>query len=390
MAIPLIYNVRSIQGRFSSTLVALFSIAGVVAVLIAMLAMASGFKKTLVASGSAHNAIILRGGATSEMESSLELEQIKIIGDDPRIARDSAGRPLYSAEVVVIAALPLRSSGTDANVQIRGVSQDALAIRDTVKLLKGRFFTPGLAEIVIGKHAQETYSGFDLGKNIHFGGRDWSIVGVFDAGGSAFDSESWCDANVLNQAYKRPENLFQSMTARLTAPAALQDLKNAVSTDPRLTVGVKSEIAYYEEQSVMITTLINVLGFLVAGVMGIGAIFGALNTMYAAVSSRYREIATLRAIGFRGSQVVLSFMLESLIIAFLGGLLGALIILPINGYTASTINWQTFSHMSFAFAVTPDILIQGLLFSLILGFFGGFFPALRAARRPIAPALRGL
>jgi putative ABC transport system permease protein len=328
--------------------------------------------------------------STSEMESSIELEQIKIVSDDPRIARDMSGRPLFTSEVVVIASLPLRSTGTDANVQIRGVSKDAFAIRDTVKLIKGRFFTPGLAELVIGKHAEETYSGFDLGKSIHFGGREWAIVGIFDAGGSAFDSESWCDANVLNQAYKRPENLFQSMTARLTSPAALKDLKDALNTDPRLTVGVKSEIAYYEDQSVMVTTLINVLGFLVASVMGIGAVFGALNTMYSAVSTRNREIATLRAIGFHGRDVVISFLLESILIAFLGGLLGSIIILPINGYTASTINWQTFSHMSFAFAVTPDILIKGISFSLLLGFFGGLFPALRAARTPIAPALRGL
>ncbi|MBA4368083.1 MAG: ABC transporter permease [Desulfobacterium sp.] len=390
MAIPLIYNVRSIQGRFSSTLVALLSIAGVIAVLVATMAMAKGFKKTLVASGSSQNAIVLRGGATSEMESSLELEQIKIIGDDPRVARDSSGRPMISAEVVVIASLPLRATGTDANVQIRGVSQNAFVIRDTVKLLKGRFFTPGLAEIVVGKYAHETYRGFDLDKTIHFGGIDWTIVGILDAGGSAFDSESWCDANVLNQAYKRPENLFQSMTARLISPESLKSLKDALNTDPRLTVTIKSEIDYYADQSVMVSTLINVLGFLVAGAMGIGAIFGALNTMYSAVSTRNREIATLRAIGFRERDVVISFLLESLLIAFLGGLLGSLIILPINGYTASTINWQTFSHMSFAFAITPDILIQGILFSLLLGFFGGLFPAIRAAHTPIAPALRGL
>jgi putative ABC transport system permease protein len=195
---------------------------------------------------------------------------------------------------------------------------------------------------------------------------------------------------VLNQAYKRPENMFQSMTVRLTSQDALKPLKNALATDPRLTVSVKSEIGYYEDQSVMVSTLINVIGFMVAGVMGIGAIFGALNTMYSAVSSRTREIATLRAIGFKGSHVVIAFMLESILIALLGGIVGTLVILPINGFTASTINWQTFSHMSFAFSITPDILISGIVFSLILGLVGGIFPAVRAARIPIATALREL
>ncbi len=390
MAIPLIYNIRSIKERFSSTLVALFSIAGVVAVFVAMLAMAKGFEKTLVASGSPENAIILRGGANSEMESSIELEQARIIGDAPGVARDPDGHPLMSWEVVVVASLPLRSTGTDANVQIRGVSKEALAVRDSVKLIEGRFFNPGLAELVIGKHARDAYAGFDLGNVITIGGRQWTIVGIFDAGGNTFDSEVWCDAQVLNQAFKRPENLFQSVTVRLDSPESLPRLKEAISTDPRLTVSAKSEIAYYADQSIMITTLINVLGFMVASVMGIGAVFGALNTMYSAISARNREIATLRAIGFSGSAVVVSFVMESLLIALLGGLLGALLILPIHGYTASTINWQTFSHMSFAFSITADILVKGLLFALFMGFFGGLFPAIRAARRPIAPALRGL
>jgi putative ABC transport system permease protein len=390
MTIPIMYNIRSIQGRFSSTIVAVLSIAGVVAVLVAILAMSKGFRETLVASGSPRNAIILRGGATSEMESSLELSQVRIIADDPSVARDLSGRPLYSAETVVIASLPLKTTGTDANVQLRGVSKDTMTVRDNIRIISGRFFTPGLSEIVVGRNANASYKGFDLGKTLRFGGRDWTVVGVFDAGGSAFDSESWCDASVLNQAYKRPDNMFQSMTVRLTTPSALAALKKNIGTDPRLTVSAKSEIAYYEDQSKMVTTLINVIGFLVAGVMGIGAVFGALNTMYSAVSSRTREIATLRAIGFKGSHVVVSFMIESILIALLGGLAGTLVILPINGLTASTINWQTFSHMSFAFSVTPGILISGIVFSLVLGLAGGIFPAIRAARTPIATALREL
>ncbi|MFC1851505.1 ABC transporter permease [candidate division CSSED10-310 bacterium] len=390
MAIPVIYNFRSVKVRFTSTLVAILAIAGVVAVFIAVLAMAQGFQKTLVASGSPDNAIILRGGANSEMESSITLEQVKIIGDGPGIKQGPNEQPLMSAEVVVIAALPLRSSGTDANVQIRGVSEYALQVRNSVKIKAGRFFRPGVAELVVGRHAQKQYQGFDLGNTILFGGQEWQVVGIMDAGGSAFDSEAWCDAKVLNQAYKRPENIFQSVTVRLVSAKNLQEFSDSLTTDPRLTVSVKREIEYYEHQSEMITTLIRVLGFLVASIMGLGAIFGALNTMYSSISARVREIATLRAIGFREGSVVLSFLFESLLISLLGGILGTIIILPIHGYTASTMNWQTFSHLAFAFTITPAIILQALFFALLMGFIGGLFPAVRAARLPIVNALRGL
>jgi len=229
-----------------------------------------------------------------------------------------------------------------------------------------------------------------MGNTIRFGGTDWTVVGIMDGQGSAFDSEVWCDANVLNQAYKRPENIFQSVTVRLVSPDALSEFQDALTTDPRLTVTVKRETTYYADQSQMVSTMIRVLGFLVASVMAIGAIFGALNTMYSAISARGREIATLRAIGFRSGNIIVSILFESLFIAFLGGLCGIIIILPINGYTASTINWQTFSHLAFAFMVTPGILIQGMVFSLVMGFLGGLFPAVRASRLPIASALRAL
>jgi len=390
MAIPFIYNVRSVKVRWASTIVAILSIAGVVAVFVAVLSMAKGFQQTLVSSGSPQNAMILRGGANSEMESSLDLEQVKIIGDVAGIKRNSEGQPLLSSEVVVIAAFPLRASGTDANVQVRGVSQKALDIRNTVGLTRGRFFTPGVAELVVGKQAEKLYQGLEMGNTIRFGGTDWTVVGIMDGQGSAFDSEVWCDANVLNQAYKRPENIFQSVTVRLVSPDALSEFQDALTTDPRLTVTVKRETTYYADQSQMVSTMIRVLGFLVASVMAIGAIFGALNTMYSAISARGREIATLRAIGFRSGNIIVSILFESLFIAFLGGLCGIIIILPINGYTASTINWQTFSHLAFAFMVTPGILIQGMVFSLVMGFLGGLFPAVRASRLPIASALRAL
>ncbi|MBN1552097.1 ABC transporter permease [bacterium] len=390
MAIPIKYNLLSIKERWTSTLVAVLSIAGVVAVFIAVLAMAQGFRKTLVASGSPGNALVLRGGASSEMESAVTLEQVKIIGDAPGVARDDTGQPLISPEVVVIAAFPLRSTGTDANVQIRGVSEKALKVRTFVDIVDGKFFSPGLPELVVGINARDNYSGFDLGSTVSFGGRSWRVVGIMASNGSSFDSEMWCDAVVLNQTYKRPENIFQSVTVSLISPDQLEAFKNTLTSDPRLTVSAISERSYYEKQSIMVFTLIEILGFLIASVMGIGAMFGAINTMYSAVSARTREIATLRAIGFRGGTIVASFMLEAVIIAVCGGILGTIIILPIHGNMASTMNWQTFSHLSFAFMITPAIIFQGLGFAAGVGFLGGLFPAYRAARIPVATALRQL
>ncbi len=390
MTVPLIYNVRSIRQRWISALVAVLSIAGVVAVFVAVLAMAQGFQKTLVTSGSAQNALVLRGGAGSEMESAMTLEQVRIIGDMPLVKKNAAGQPVMSPEVVVIAAFKLKDTGTDANVQVRGVSGQALELRRNVRIVQGRFFQPGLPELVAGRNASLKYRNLALNDTVRLGGQTWSVVGIMDAGGSAFDSEVWCDASILNQTFKRPENIFQSLTVAMVSPDVLTEFKDSLTTDPRLTSTVFRETAYYEKQSEMVATMIRVLGFLVAFVMGIGAVFGALNTMYAMVSARTREIATLRAIGFRSSNIVLSFMMESLFIAGLGGLTGLILILPINGRVASTMNWQTFSQLSFAFDVSPGIMIQGMVFALLMGFFGGLVPAFRAARVPVAGALRGL
>jgi len=390
MAIPLVYNIRSIRQRWVSTLVAVAAIAGVVAVFVAVLAMAQGFQKTMVSSGSPRNAIVLRGGSNSQMESAITLEQAKIIDDAPEIERNSGGRALSSWEVVVIAALALRATETEANVQIRGVSANVLETRDSVRIVQGRFFNPGTAELIIGQNALTLYQNTNIGESLYFGGSTWRIVGAFNAGGSAFDSEIWCDTALLNQAYKRPADIFQSVTVRLTNPESLAAFKDRLTTDPRLTVSVKREITYYAEQSEMVSTFIRVLGYLIASIMAIGAIVGALNTMYSTISSRTREIATLRAIGFQGFPIVISFLFESLIISLLGGIVGIIIIMPIHGYTASTINWQTFSHLAFAFSITPAIIVQGLIFSLLMGFLGGLFPALRAARTPIIQSLRGL
>ena len=388
--IPIIYNLRSLKIRIVSTFVAVICIAGVVGVFIATLSIANGFRETLRASGSEDNVMVRRGGSSSEMESAVTLEQAKIMADAAGVARDEKGNPIYSAEVVVIAALPLRSSGTDANVQVRGLSDMVLKVRENVRIKQGRFFKPGLPELVVGSNAKDLYINLDLHDTIQFGGRTWTVVGIMDSGKTAFDSEIWCDANVLNQTYKRPTYIFQSVTLKLASIDRFNDFKDALTADPRLTVEVEKEIDYYKGQSKIIVTLIEVLGFLVAIVMGIGAIFGALNTMYAAVSARSKEIAALRALGFSKGNVITSFVLESLVIAVIGGILGCIAVLPLNGFTASTMNWASFSYLAFAFAVTPDLMIKGIFFALLMGFFGGLFPALRAARQPIPTALRGL
>ena len=389
MAIPLIYNVRSVKARWTSAIVAVLGIAGTVGVFVAMLSLARGFRATLVSSGSPDNAIVMRAGATSEMMSGISLDNVRILQDKPGVARAN-GAPLVTSEVVVIAPFPLRSTGTDANVQIRGVSPNVFQIRNNIHIVQGRMFRPGLAELVVGKAAAGTYSGLDVGKQVRFGGGQWTVTGIFDAHGSAFDSDVWCDAKVLDDVYKRPGNIFQSATVHLTSPEAFQQFKDAVTKDPQLNVDVTREIDYYAKQSEIMTRLITVLGGLVAFIMAIGAVFGALNTMYSAVAERGREIATMRALGFGALAVVLSFVVEAILISIVGGAIGCVAILPLNGVTTNTINWQSFSSLAFAFKITPGLLGGGMIFALIMGVAGGLAPAIHAALRPVATALRAL
>ncbi len=389
MAIPVVYNFRSVKARWTSAIVAVLGIAGTVGVFIAMLSLARGFKATLVSSGAEDNAIVMRAGATSEMMSGIRLEDIKVLQDAPGVARGSEG-PLVTSEVVVVAPFPLAETGTDANAQVRGVSPNVLTIRRNVKIIQGRMFQPGLAELVVGKNATHSYAGLTVGNTVNFGGGHWQVVGIFDAGGSAFDSEVWCDSRVLDDVYKRPTNIFQSATVHLASAGNFQQFKDAVTSDPRLNVDVSREIEYYAKQSTRMTQLITILGGLVAFVMAIGAVFGALNTMYSAVAERGREIATMRAVGFGGGAVVLSFVIEALLIALIGGAIGCVAVLPLNGLTTGAMNWQTFSHLAFAFRITPDLMIAGVIFALLMGLFGGLPPAVRAAWRPVAIALREL
>jgi putative ABC transport system permease protein len=270
------------------------------------------------------------------------------------------------------------------------VQPRVLAVRDGIRLVEGRFLTAGLAEAVVGRGARDAYLGLELGSTVRIGAGTWKVVGIFDAEGTAFNSEVWADAAILNGFYQRPPNVFQSATVRLKSADDFPAFEATLKGDPRLNLQALRERAYYEKQSQVVTTLITVLGTLVAAVMALGAVFGALNTMYSAVSERAREIAVLRAIGFGGSAIVLSFFVEALIIALVGGLVGCLAVLPINGLTTGTINWQTFSHLAFAFRITPDLLALGMVFALVMGAVGGLPPAIRAARANVAHTLRAL
>jgi len=389
MGLLLLYNVESVRARWRTTIVAVLGIAGTVGVFVAMLSLAKGFEATLVTSGSRSNAMVRRAGATSEIDSVVSLEQLRVIEDAPEVARGPEGA-LVSPEVVVVASLSLKKSGTDANVQFRGVSPRVLAVHEGVRVASGRFLRPGLFELVVGKNACSSYANLDLGSSVSLGGSTWQVVGILDAGGSSFDSELWGDADLVNRTYQRPLGIQQSVSARLVSEQALGALKDRFASDPRMRVQVERETEYYAKASQMMTTLIRVLGGMVAVVMGIGAVFAALNTMYSAVAERAREVATLRALGFPGSTIVVSFTFEALLVAGVGGLLGALAVIPLNGLATSTLNFQTFSHLAFAFQVTPALLALGLAFALAMGLLGGVFPAVRAARMPVTTALRDL
>ena len=389
-SVPISYNFRSIRARWTSTIVAILGIAGTVGVFVAMLSLARGFRATLVASGSPDDALVMRAGSTSEMMGGITLDSVKLVQDKPGVARDASGQPLVTQEVVGVIPIPLISTGTDANVEVRGVAPNVLQIRSFVKIVEGRMFHSGLDELVVGKNASKTYQGLTVGNTVNFGGGHWKVVGVFDAGGSSFDSEVWCDSRILNEVLKRPENIFQSATVHLTSPADFDKFKDSITSDPQLNLEVEREIDYYAKQSSAMTRLITVLGGLVAAIMAIGAVFGALNTMYSAVSERGREIATMRALGFSSWNVILSFLFEALLISFIAGIIGCVVVLPLNGMTTQTMNFSTFSNIAFAFKITFNLLVMGVVFALAMGVLGGLLPAVRAALRPVAVSLREL
>jgi len=382
-------NLRNLPQRFASSAVAVVGVGAVVLVFAAVLSMAAGLERTMLSAGSDDTAVIMRSGATSELNSGLSNEQTLIIGNAPGVLKDG-DNAIMSAELYVITDVKKLSNQTDANVPFRGVQAGAFEVRDNIRISDGRMFEPGKNEIVVGRAAQREFMGLGVGDTIRFGQTEWAIVGTFDAGGSVSESELWTDVRVLQSAYRRG-NSFQSVRVRLESPDSIETLRQALDEDPRIDSDVMSEREYYSSQSQGLVQFIKLIGYPLTILMAIGAVFGALNSMYSSVSVRGKEIATLRALGFGPTAVLLSTIVESVLLALVGGLLGGLLAyLAFNGFTASTLNGQSFSQVVFDFAVTPELLVQGMKAALIIGIVGGFFPAIRAARLPVAQALREL
>jgi putative ABC transport system permease protein len=382
-----LFNLYTMPERKGSTIAAAVGVAGVVAVFAGVLSIAEGFRAAMTVAGSDDVAIVLRSGADTEMTSGLSREEVRLVADAPGIARTADG-PLASAELFVMINLPKRSTGTDANVPLRGVEKTAMQVRGDIRIVEGRTFELGRNEVIVGAGAARAFAGLGVGERIRVGQNEWEVVGMFAGGGGAAESEIWTDAAVLQPAYHRGDS-FQSVYAKLASPQALQEFKDALTTSPRLKVKVLRQSEFLSEQSSMLTGFIENVGVGIAALMALGALFGALNTMYSAVAARTREIATLRALGFGASPIVLSVLFESLVLALVGGVAGAaLAYFAFDGFKAATINWQTFSQVAFAFRVTPSLLASAILWAVTIGSIGGLFPAIRAARLPIAAALR--
>ncbi|HEY1490183.1 MAG TPA: ABC transporter permease [Verrucomicrobiae bacterium] len=383
------FGLLSLPQRRGAAAATVIGIAGVVAVLVGVLSIAAGFRQAMTVSASPDGAIVMRSGADSEMVSGFGRAETRVIADTPGVARTAQG-PLASAELFVIIDLPKRSTGSDANVPLRGVEPAALLVRDKLKIIEGRMFEWGKDEVIVGRGAAQEFAGLEVGSKMKVGRYEWPVVGIFSANGGVAESEIWSDAKVLQDAYNRGDS-FQSVSVRLNSPDTFQAFKDALTSNPQLNVQVIRQCDYYVQQSEAVTRLVTTLGFLIAFLMAIGAVFGALNTMYSAVAARSREIATLRALGFGGGAVVVSLMLESLALALVGGAVGALLaFLAFNNFHTSTMNFQSFSQITFAFRVTPELLVRGIVWAALIGLIGGLFPAIRAARLPIAAALREL
>ena len=382
-------NLRTIPQRLGASSATIVGVAGVVIVSIAVFSIAEGVRRALTSTAAPDTAVVLRSGSDSEMMSGLQRDDTRLIADAPGVLRAADG-PTASAELYVIVDVPKRTTGTAANVPLRGVQPTAFAVRDEVKIIEGRNFQPGRNEVIVGRAAASQFAGLDVGNTLRWGQSEWNVVGKFSAGGGLAESEIWCDVGVLQPAYRRGST-FQAVYAKLESPDQFQKFKDALTANPQLDVKVVRESEFYADQSRVLTGLIEILGFVITVLMGAGAVFGALNTMYAAVAARTREIATLRALGFQSGPVVISVLVESLLLALLGGVVGAAVAyLAFNGFQTSTLNWATFSQLSFSFAVTPPLVMLGLGSALVMGLLGGLFPAIRAARLPVATALREL
>lgn len=386
MRIPIIYNLRSLRQRPVSTLTTALGMALVVAVFIAMTALASGFRAALVSTGSTENVLVLRKGAQQEMNSGIGRQNASIIGGFPFVASGADGLPMLSPETFVVVPLDRRDQGGMANVVVRGVNQRAFEVRKGITITAGRVFNSGAREVVVGSAFAARFPNSNVGDVLRFAETDWTVVGQFSAGGSAFESEVWGENEQFMPVFRG--QIFQSVTFRMKDPAAFDGIKQTLESDPRLTLDAFRERDFYANQSTMLATILNFIAVFIAGIMAIGAVFGAVNTMYAAVASRGPEIGVLLTLGFPPRSVLASFLIESVFIAAIGGAIGCLIALPINGLVTSTTNWASFSEVAFAFRITPPLLVNGMIFAVVMGAVGGFFPALHAARQEVADALR--
>jgi putative ABC transport system permease protein len=383
-------NLRNIPQRWSSSMVAVLGIGGVTLVLVALLSIAAGFKVALEGSGSEDVAIIMRAGSTNELSGGFGVDTVTVVSDAPGIKHDAQNKPVLSPELYVLVDGRMRGKDASTNLPLRGVGQMAPQVRKSFKLVQGTMFHPGTNEIIVGDGVVKQYEGLEVGKTVRWGNANWNVVGRFTDGGGIAESEAWGDTPIVQQAWRRG-NSFQSVRVKLINSESLKTLKDALSKDPRVRVGVQSERAFYADQQKLMSTIINTVGWALAIMMGIAALFAALNTLYNAVATRVREIATLRAMGFNGWAVMISVLVEAMILGAVGGLIGGLLaFLTFNGMHSSTMNWASFSQMTFAFTVTPQLMITGIVYGLILTFIAGILPGIRAARLPITAGLREL
>jgi putative ABC transport system permease protein len=385
MKIPLIYNVRSLLHRPLTSLATALGIALVVVTFVGMLALANGFRAALVATGRADNVLLLRKGAENEISSGIDRDHAAILKNLPGVAKLPDGRSIASADVFVVVSKP-RLNGTETHMPVRGVGAEATDVRDNIRIVAGRMFTRGTSEVIAGTGLVGRMRDVNIGDKLNFGQQDFTVVGHFDAEGSAFESEVWGDSEVLMSVFRGP--VYQSVVLRLTDAGAIEQFKAGIAADPRLQVDVKQEAQFFADQAGFLTAVLRTIAFFVTAIMAVGAVFGAINTMDALVAARTREIALLLTLGFKPRNVMASFLIEALLVALAGGVLGCLLSLPINGIQTSTTNWQTFGETAFAFRVTPEILLQALAFAAVMGVLGGFFPARRAAKEVVAVAMR--
>jgi len=387
MALPLYYNVRNVRVRWQLTLLAIGGIALVVAVFAVLMSMSAGFEAALRSTGRLDNAIVVQRGSGSELTSEVPLADRNMIVVDDRVARDGQGRPLASWELVVVVGLPRASDGQPANVTLRAVTPRAFEVRGGITVVEGRTFTPGLDEVIVGRKLTSRIKGLELGGNVKYQQKLFRIVGFFESTGGAFESEVWGDYDTFAAIFQRGAG-SNSLVVRMKDPATIPELDRWIRAQPQMQLQAVGERKYYEEQAGPLARMLRGLATFVAIVMGIGAVFGAINTMYAIVSARTREIGTLRALGFSRGAILASFLMESVILAVVGGAIGCLLAFPMNGFSTGTGQTQSFSEIAFAFRITPEIVLTGMAFAVAMGVLGGLLPALRGARLPITSALR--